>query len=101
MFDLPVTESSDRKRATDFRNDLLEDGYFMVQFSIYARPCTSLDRLEKHTARLKRITPAAGNVRVLFLTDVQWSRGLCITGPDFDQGKRKPDLEVPQQIEFW
>jgi len=101
MFDLPVLSKRERRQATDFRKGLLDDGYFMVQFSVYARPCSSVERLEKHRKRLEAMTPNSGNVRVLFLTDAQWSNGLCITGADFDQGRRESDLELPQQIEFW
>ena len=38
-FDLPVKTKEERKRATDFRNFLLDDGFQMIQFSVYARPC--------------------------------------------------------------
>jgi CRISPR-associated protein Cas2 len=100
-FDLPVLTKKQRKAATDFRKTLLDEGYFMVQFSVYARAGTSHERIEKHTQRLQEITPKAGNVRVLFLTDTQWARGLTIIGPDYDQGARQLELEMPQQIDFW
>ena len=101
MFDLPVLTKKQRKAASGFRNELLDDGYFMVQFSVYARACTDLDRMEKHRDRLKTFVPEAGNVRILFLTDLQWSRGECITGPDFHQGNRQMELTLPAQAEFW
>lgn len=101
MFDLPVLTKKERKVATEFRKKLLDDGYQMVQFSVYARPCVDRDRLEKHALRIENFCPAAGNVRVLFLTDRQWERGLCITGPNYDQGNRTTDLSMPEQIEFW
>ena len=101
MFDLPVLTKKQRKMASGFRMDLLDDGFFMVQFSVYARAGVSQERMEKHTNRLKEITPHAGNVRVLFLTDKQWAKGLTITGPDYDQGRRAKNLEMPKQIEFW
>ena len=34
MFDLPVTEKEERKAAARFRNFLLKDGYYMMQFSV-------------------------------------------------------------------
>ncbi len=101
MFDLPVISKEQRKVASDFRNHLLDDGYFMVQYSVYARTCADPDRTDKHRARLKKLIPPAGNVRVLFLTDVQWSRGECISGPDFKQGNRQMELDLPPQAEFW
>ena len=41
MFDLPVGTKRQRKVAARFRKDLLEDGFWMLQFSVYARPCSS------------------------------------------------------------
>ncbi len=101
MFDLPVLTKRQRKEATDFRNALLDDGYFMVQFSVYARACSDLDRMEKHRERMKKFVPEAGNVRMLYLTDWQWSKGECITGQDFDQGSRQMELDLAPQAEFW
>ena len=37
FFDLPVTKKPQRTAAARFRNDLLNDGYMMLQFSVYAR----------------------------------------------------------------
>lgn len=101
MFDLPVLTKQQRKDATAFREALLDDGYVMIQFSVYARACTDPDRMDKHRNRLKSFVPEAGNVRILFLTDLQWSRGECITGPDFKQNRRQQDPRLPEQAEFW
>lgn len=101
MFDLPVLTKTQRKTAADFRNCLLDDGYFMVQYSVYARACTDLDRMDKHRARLKECVPDAGNVRILFLTDSQWTKGECLTGKDYDVGNRQLELDLPAQSEFW
>ena len=37
LFDLPVIEKKERKAATDFRNFLLDNGFSMVQYSIYTK----------------------------------------------------------------
>lgn len=101
MFDLPVLTKEQRRAATDFRKGLLEDGFFMVQFSIYTRSCPDLDRMEKHAARIKQIIPPAGNVRALFLTDAQWARGLCISGGDYRRNHPPDRITMPEQVEFW
>jgi CRISPR-associated protein Cas2 len=71
MFDLPVGTSEERRAATHFRNDLITDGYFMMQFSVYARPCGSADKVETHMRRLKSKIPPSGEVRSLIITDAQ------------------------------
>ncbi len=39
MFDLPVTTRKARKRYAEFRKLLLQEGFSMLQFSVYARYC--------------------------------------------------------------
>ncbi|MFC2331310.1 MAG: CRISPR-associated endonuclease Cas2, partial [Treponema sp.] len=34
MFDLPTNTKPQRKRASEFRKNLLEDGFEMMQFSV-------------------------------------------------------------------
>ena len=41
MFDLPVMTDKERKMASRFRNDLIDHGFLMIQFSVYARPCVN------------------------------------------------------------
>ena len=76
MFDLPVVDKEERKLASDFRKSLLEDGYLMMQFSVYARPCVSYEHYEKHIQRLQPIVPPGGNVKVLFITVGQYYDGI-------------------------
>jgi CRISPR-associated protein Cas2 len=101
MFDLPVTTEQERKVATRFRNDLLDHGFLMIQFSVYARPCVNFEQLDKHLRAIEKLVPPAGNVRLLFITDEQWAKSVTIIGPNYNQGKRATNPKVPQQIEFW
>ena len=101
MFDLPVLTDEERKKASRFRKELLDTGYLMIQFSIYARPCVSLEAMDSHIAKVKAITPEAGNVRLMFITDQQWGNSLTIIGPNYRQGNRSVDPAMPAQVEFW
>lgn len=101
MFDLPVMTDDERRAASRFRKQLLDDGYLMIQFSVYARPCVSYEAMDTHTRVLKGIVPEAGNVRVLFFTDVQWERAYTVVGPNYRQGNREVDPQIPEQVEFW
>jgi CRISPR-associated protein Cas2 len=74
FFDLPVGSNEERNAANRFRKDLIEDGYLRVQFSVYARPCGSADKVETHVRRLKPKLPAQGEVRSLIISDAQWGR---------------------------
>lgn len=72
FFDLPVTTKMQRKSATDFRKFLIKDGYYMVQFSVYARVCNGTDAVKKHAQRVRRHLPDNGSVRLLTITEKQY-----------------------------
>ncbi len=95
FFDLPVGTPEERKAAANFRKDLLREGYFMVQFSVYARPCGSADRVETQVRRLKPMIPPKGEVRSLVISDAQWGRMLVMRSQK-KAGAEKP----PEQLVF-
>ena len=103
MFDLPVLTDEERKTATRFRKDLLENGYLMMQFSVYARPCVSYEQMDTHIARVKSVTPEAGNVRLMFITDEQWGKSVTVIGLANYPGRAIAlvDPAMPSQVEFW
>ena len=51
FFDLPVATKADRKAYAQFRKFLVNDGYDMLQFSVYGRIVANRDAEEKHYAR--------------------------------------------------
>jgi CRISPR-associated protein Cas2 len=97
-FDLPVGTKKQRKAATDFRGFLIDDGYQMVQFSVYARACVSFARQETHLERLKRHLPPEGSVRAIFVTRAQWERSHVIQGSPASEMEAE---ELPEQIQLW
>jgi CRISPR-associated protein Cas2 len=80
LFDLPVGTKSQRRDASKFRNFLKDDGYFMLQYSIYARICKGEDGATKHVARVTRHLPDTGSVRALQVTDRQYGRMRLLLG---------------------
>lgn len=52
FFDLPVVTRAERRAYTQFRRFLLNDGYDMIQFSVYGRIPQRTDAEEKHSKRL-------------------------------------------------
>ena len=73
FFDLPVKTKNERREATRFRNFLMNDGYHMLQFSVYARVCNGLDAVEKNRVLLKQNLPNNGAIRMLVITEKQYS----------------------------
>ncbi len=72
VFDLPVGTKGERRRATKFRKYLLDQGFVMMQFSVYLRFCASKEHAEVHADDISRNVPNAGKVDVLFFTDKQY-----------------------------
>lgn len=77
MFDLPVISKRQRKTATEFRKNLLKDGFDMVQYSVYSRPCPTDENAAVHVSRIKNCLPPDGQVRILKFTDKQYGRMEC------------------------
>lgn len=90
FFDLPVGTPEERKSANNFRKDLIHDGYFMVQFSVYARPCGTADRVETQVRRLKSKIPERGEVRGLMISDAQWGRMIIMRSQQIAQAEKQP-----------
>jgi CRISPR-associated protein Cas2 len=74
FFDLPVGTKPQRTAANRFRNFLKDDGFIMLQFSVYARICRADEGAQKHLERVKKNLPARGSVRALQVTDKQYDR---------------------------
>lgn len=72
FFDLPTETRAERKAATRFRKNLLDDGFTMFQFSIYMRFCPSRENASVHIKRTKHALPQKGKVGILQITDKQF-----------------------------
>ncbi|MCS6266016.1 MAG: CRISPR-associated endonuclease Cas2 [Vampirovibrio sp.] len=102
MFDLPVVEDSDRKAAARFRKDLLNLGFEMMQESVYTRYAVSIEKLDQHTARVKRIAPERGNITCLFVTEKQWCNSVNIRNWSYIRTKQsRAGEEAIAQLTFW
>lgn len=96
MFDLPVDTTEARKAYTDFRKALLDDGFVMLQFSVYARHSSSEENAVVHEKRVKTFLPNDGEVRLLKITDKQFERMKVFHGK-----MRKATEKAPEQISFF
>lgn len=102
-FDLPVAEKEDMREANAFRKALLNQGYFMLQNSIYVRSCVTYDRTEVHIRNLKLIAPKTGTISAFYITDRQWSESVNIENVNYKKSKyrKKPKEDGCKQLTFW
>lgn len=96
MFDLPTLTTQDRKVYARFRKNLIEDGFTMMQYSVYSRHCASIENAAVHAKRMGEKVPAAGEVRFLTITDKQFGRISVYVGK-----KRQATLPSPSQMELF
>ncbi len=80
LFDLPVTTTLDRKRYAQFRKYLIEQGYQMLQFSVYCKLFANREAAVKHIGKLQKNVPLRGQVRIMLVTEKQYAKMEIIVG---------------------
>jgi CRISPR-associated protein Cas2 len=96
MFDLPTDTPKARKAYARFRKALIEDGFTMMQYSVYTRHCASIENAEVHVKRMGAQVPSKGEVRFLTITDRQFGRINVFIGK-----KRQTNTPSPSQLELF
>jgi len=96
LFDLPTETKKEKKAYSEFRKNLITDGFTMFQFSIYLRHCPSRENAEVHMQRVKKWLPEFGNIGILCITDKQFGQ------MELFQGKKEKEISTPyQQLELF
>jgi len=93
LFDLPTVTKTDQKRAAKFRQNLLQNGFAMFQFSIYVRHCSSRENADVHIKRVKMLLPEYGKIGIMCITDKQF--GMIEL---FENRRPKERQVIPQQL---
>lgn len=88
FFDLPTTTKAHKRAYVLFRRFLLQDGYDMIQFSVYGRIVNGSDNAETHLKRLANNLPKSGAVRCLQITEKQFSEIKLLVGTAKIQEKK-------------
>ncbi len=91
MFDLPVGTRKQMRDATKFRAFLLDEGFEMSQFSVYARFCNGKDSFTAHLARIERNLPEKGDVHILTFTDRQYENIVRFSSQRRKRPRKNPD----------
>jgi len=96
MYDLPTETKKERKAASNFRKELMKDGFSMFQFSMYVRHSSSSENADVHKNRVKRLLPEHGKVGILQITDKQFGQ------MEIFYGAKPVELpNIPQQLELF
>ena len=88
FFVLPMVTSAEKRAYVQFRKFLLNDGYDMIQWSVYGRILNGIDAEKKHLARLNNNLPPAGSVRCMTVTEKQYAGINLLVGTPIYQEKK-------------
>lgn len=80
FFDLPTKTKKDKKNYMDFRKLLINNGFFMIQYSVYVRICKGQDSIETYSRIIGNNIPPRGSVRMLIVTNNQYERMIIFLG---------------------
>lgn len=80
MFDLPTETKGEQREYRIFRKHLLENGFVMLQYSIYYRSLPNRSSLKKYESILKRFLPQGGNIRLLYVSETQFQDMIILAG---------------------
>ncbi|WP_146637960.1 CRISPR-associated endonuclease Cas2 [Spiroplasma clarkii] len=73
FYDLPNTTKSENKEYTKFRKFLIQNGFYMMQFSIYVKLCMNHDIVLITQKKIEKNKPKIGDVRMLAITEKQYN----------------------------
>ena len=80
FFDLPNIYSKDKKNYLQFRKYLLNEGFIMLQESVYSKLSLNSQQSELLLNRIRKNAPKKGVIQVLTITEKQYSQIEYIIG---------------------
>ena len=82
FFDLPTVTEQDKKEYRKFRKFLLQEGFVMMQESVYTKLALNGGTADLIKNKIRSNKPNAGLVEILTITEKQYSKIEYITGEE-------------------
>lgn len=80
FFDLPNIYSKDRRNYMKFRKFLTNEGFIMMQESVYSKMVLNSQQSELVLQKIRKRSPGKGLIQVLTITEKQYSQIEYIIG---------------------
>ena len=80
FFDLPNIYLKDKKNYQKFRKYLINEGFVMMQESVYSKIVLNIQQSKLLVNRIKRSAPKKGIIQVMTITEKQYSQIEYIIG---------------------
>ena len=94
MFDLPMDTAIERKEYQQFRKKLINEGFLMIQYSVYERVCVSRRTATFLENRIRKFLPNKGIVQSLMVTEKQYNDMHFLVGKTVDDVLNTSDRTV-------
>lgn len=72
FYDLPRETSAERKAAFKFQKKLVENGFIMLQESVYCKLALNATGMDSIKAKTRKMLPKKGSVMMLTITEKQF-----------------------------
>ena len=80
FFDLPNVYSNDKRAYFMFRKFLINEGFIMMQESVYSKIVLNSQQSIALVERIRKKSPKKGIIQVMNITEKQYSQIVFITG---------------------
>ncbi|KAF0506904.1 CRISPR-associated endonuclease Cas2 [Pediococcus pentosaceus] len=94
MFDLPVETAKQRKQYRQFQKSLINEGFLMIQYSVYMRVCVTKKSATLMENRIKTFLPENGTIQALTLTEKQYNDMHFLVGDRVEDVRNNSDRTV-------
>ena len=80
IYDLPMLEDEDKRTYQRFHNILISIGFYMLQYSVYAKVIQNDQAYGQLTSKINKILPQKGNIALLKVTEKQYEEMIYLKG---------------------
>lgn len=94
MFDLPTDTSEDRRNYRHFRKKLINEGFMMLQYSVYERVCVNRKSARFLENRIATMAPDKGLIQSFMITEKQYNDIHFITGKPIEDVRNSSERTI-------
>ena len=94
LFDLPVETSQQRKEYRHFRKVLLNEGFVMIQYSVYVRVCINKQAARFMEKRISSSIPKNGLIQTMMVTEKQYNDMHFLSGEPVDDIRNSSERTI-------
>jgi CRISPR-associated protein Cas2 len=80
FFDLPNVYAKDRRNYVLFRKFLINEGFIMLQESVYSKICLNSVQMQLLAERIRKNSPKKGIIQILNVTEKQYAQMEYVIG---------------------